>query len=433
MVKRLAASTCVVLCATAAGCDVLTSSFRTNEFSGDPYPILVENTTGALVVGVREAGSDADRIAVLDVMSPWTLIDRGPDVEQSIDSTTLTLMGARMPGGELTLPRAAFVDKRILNLHPCDLSVQECTVGPAGGERPFSALVGLDSFGGDALRLRLSSDEIFVLPDIAGDDIRRGRSCDAVFPSPFRGGGTLVIGGTEVSFASWRIAIDACIQPSPKRLLAQSARGANAMFVVSTGIGVSMLTVTAYQRYRELDVINIPPVEMLPEVAVSLPSGPIVGNAGTIPSIALVGNSSGNPRAPCRQMWASHLLAARDCEPGDDCPCTDGKKFCGVPGLVELAPAGGIPILVVPDNDRTIQALRTELRPDRPDVDGILGTDALHLLELDLDVPHDRLLARCVDRTLCGARAALPDAEPEARSYVNGCLGSLPGPFTLED
>jgi hypothetical protein len=122
-------------------------------------------------------------------------------------------------------------------------------------------------------------------------------------------------------------------------------------------------------------------------------------------------------------MWASHLLAKHNCLPGDDCPCTNGNTFCPVPAIVELGDP--LTILVVPDSNATLQGLRTELTPDRPEVDGILGADALRALELDVDYPHDRLLARCLDRSVCAARPVL--ANQEARSYVNGCLGAQAG------
>ncbi len=417
------------LCALAlAGCNYLTSSFETNEFSGDPFPILIEDTSGAIIVGVHEEGHTSDRVAVLDVLSPLTIVDRGPDVPASVDTADLTLLGARMPGGELALPRARLVGKQVVALHPCD--EPECHVGSVAAPRLFDALIGLNAFAGDALRLRLADDQIFVLPDIAGSEQRRARSCDAVLPSPFRGGGTLLVGGTEVGFTNWRIAIDTCIAPNPDRLLAQSARGVDVLLVLSTAIGPSLLTATAYERYRQLDA-TLPPREALPQDTVFLPSGPVVGGRTTLPSIALVGNSGSNPRAPCRQMWASHLLATRDCKANDDCPCTDDATFCGVPAMIELQPAAGIPVLVVPDDERALQALRTELRPDRPEVDGILGTAALEALELDIDYTHDRLLGRCIDRVTCGARAALADRA--ARAYVNGCLGDEPGPITLKN
>jgi hypothetical protein len=423
MVKRL------LVCAVAlAGCEYVTSSFETNDFSGDPFPTQVDTSSGAIVVGLREAGSNGDRQAVLEVMSPMTVIDRGADAPASIETTDLTLLGARGPGGPLDLPRATFLAKEVVTLHPCHPA--ECTIGDDTTQLPFNAVLGAPTFAGDALRLRLADDSIFVLPDVAGSDDRRGRVCDAVMDSPFRGGGTLVLGGTEVSFQNWRIAIAACIKPHPARLLTQSARGLDVLLVMSTAIGPSLLSRTAYEHFRELEP-TLPPADMLPQRGALLPSGPIAGGYTTLPSIALVSNSGSNPRAPCRQMWASHLLAERDCVPGDDCPCTGGDKFCAVPAMVEMQPTTGIPVLVVADTEPTLQALRTELRPDQPEVDGILGTQAIEALELDIDYGHDRLLARCVDRTTCGARAALPDRT--ARKYVNDCLDGAPGPIVLED
>jgi hypothetical protein len=425
--------TCLVaaLLANVAGCstviDQVTSGFDTNDFSGDPFPIVVDDTSGAIVVGLQEAGVDAKRSAVLDVLSPVTLIDRGSDVQVSIETTDLTVLGMRASTGELDLPRARFSGKQVVTLHPC--GTPECEVGTVTTPRPFDALIGLDSFAGDGLRLRLADDEIFILPDVAGSDIHRARSCDAVLDSPFRGGGTLVLGGTEVPFTNWRIAIDACIAPNPARLITQSERGVDVLLVASTAVGTSLLSTTAYNRYRELDP-SAPVLETLPSAIVMLPSGAVSGYLTDIPSIALVGNSASNPRAPCRQMWASHLLAARDCELGDDCPCDSGT-FCGVPAIVELAPPARIQILVVSDDEPTLQALRTELRPDRPEVDGILGADALRTLELDIDYQHDRLLGRCVDRRFCGARAALDNQL--SRDYVNGCLDEQPGPIVLID
>jgi hypothetical protein len=423
-----------------AGCssviDKLTSSGATNEFSGDPFPTGIDDSSGAVLVGVQEAGSNAQRIAVLDVLSPLTLIDRGLGVPISIEETDLTVLGARTPGGELDLPRARFTSQQVVTLHPCRTA--ECAVGTGSNPRPFNALIGLDAFTGDALRLRLADDEIFILPDIAGSDERRGRVCDAVLDSPFRGGGTLVIGGTEVPFTNLRTAIDACIAPEPSQTATQAARGLDVLMVASTAIGTSLLSRTAYGRLRELYTvrgITLPTIDMLPEQTVLLPSGPTVGNLTRIPSIALVGNSGSNPRAPCRQMWASHLLGTHDCEPGDDCPCTGSDTICGVPSVTEIQPDLGISILVVPDTEATLQSLRTELRPDRPEVDGILGTEALELLELDVDYTHDRLLARCTDRQRCGARIALSDDTTkfrDSRRFLNGCLADMPGPIVLQ-
>ena len=413
-----------LLVLAASGCDYVTSSFKTNDFSGDPYPILVDRSSGGVVVGMREAAGD--HTAVLDVMSPITLVDRGPDVRVSIAERDLTLLGARFAGSVLDLPRARFSEKTVATLHPCDTAVANCSIGTPASLRSFDALFGLDTFAGDALRLRLGDDQIYVLPDVAGSEVRRSRACDAVLESPYRGGGTLVVAGTELGFSSFRVAIDTCLAPNPARDVPQSKRGADALLVMSTAIGISILDESTYARYRELDPLTIADLATLPDSTVFLPSGPITGKLAEIPSLALVSNFSASPRAPCRQVWASHLLAARNCAPGDDCPCTSPDTYCSAPAMVELAPPTNIPFLIVSDSEPVLQALRAELRPDRPEVDGIVGADILTSVELDLDYAHDRMLARCTNRDVCSTRTFIDgdtDKAASSRFYVNGCLG----------
>ncbi len=420
MVKaRVALATLVAgIAGIATGCGYVTDSFDENGFSGDPHPIIVEMSSGAIVVGLEEQDRLGIRSAVLDVLSPITVIDRGATDPVTIGTHTLTLYGATTQGGELVQPRARFDEKIVVTLHPCDATTATCEIGTPALPRPFDALLGIDAFSSDSLRIRRAAEELFIFPDLAGDDLHRSAACDAVFPSPFRGGGTLLLGGTEITFSNLRIAIDSCLAPNPTAET-QRDRGVDALLVMSTAIGTSLLSASTYERYRQLDA-TAPPLEMLPEDIVFLPSGPVAGRRTTIPSLALVANLSSNPRAPCRQVYAHHLLTRTACTPGVDCPCEDDKTFCAVPAVVELAPPSRLSILVIGDDDRTLQGLRTELRPDRPEVDGILGTDALHALELDIDYPHSRLLARCLDPISCSARVTLSD--DDSRRYVRGCL-----------
>jgi hypothetical protein len=109
-----------------------------------------------------------------------------------------------------------------------------------------------------------------------------------------------------------------------------------------------------------------------------------------------------------------------------DCPCKNGDAFCNVPAILELTPPGGIDVLVVDDTDPTLQALRTELRPDQPEVDGILGTNVLRGAEIDVDYPHDRLIARCPGGN-CSARPGLALAQDVCQ--INRCItGSATAP-----
>jgi hypothetical protein len=404
------------------GCDYITGSFVTNDFSGDPFPVPFQTASGAVIVGLQPEGG-TKHTAVLDVMSPFTVLDPGPNGQPTITYPNVTLLGLDSATGGLDQPRGRFEEPQVLTQHPC--GVPTCTVGATTAPRPFNAILGMNAFSSDALRLDMAADDLFVLPDVSGDDSNRSLACDAVLPQAFRGGGTAIIGGTEIGFANWRVAIDTCMAFDPDPNLLQSQRGANELMVLSSAIGISILDEAGYARYRDV-VMTAPDLSTLPDMTVLLPSGPITGKLTTITSLALVGNSSSNPRAPCRQVYAHHFLTDNNCVEGSDCPCTDAN-FCAVPAIVELEPATPFPVLVVPDADDTLQSLRAELRPDRPEVDGILGTSAIAALELDLDYPHDRALARCVDTSACSARPEL--SGKDRRSSINACLASPPGPI----
>ena len=85
------------------GCTLITDSFLTNEFSGDPFPVHVDATSGALLVGVRQSNETEERVAVLDLLSPFTVsvIDgdpADPRLEPRVSIVDLTLLGERAPG-----------------------------------------------------------------------------------------------------------------------------------------------------------------------------------------------------------------------------------------------------------------------------------------------------------------------------------------------
>jgi hypothetical protein len=342
----------------------------------------------------------------------------------------------------------------LVALHPCadecdaaDPSCDpvECTVCAAdpATRRPFQGIIGADVLAGDAVRLRLGDNQLFILPDIGGDDRARSLDCDAVFRSPYRGGGTLVVSGTELPFGNRRITLQACLGPDRDPVTPSGgtpdpamfrAHGSDALLVVSTSIGISILDESAYERYRlaHADAV-IPTLDALPVDQVYLPSGPVHGRRARLDRLALVATSTSNALSPCRQLYAHRLLTTfklqdRNCkldgngQSSFDCPCKDGGTFCAVPAILELTPPAGIDVLVVPDDEPTLQALRTELRPDQAEVDGLLGSDVLRTAEVDVDYPHDRLVARCPGGS-CSARPQL--AQDGDVCQINRCTTGL--------
>lgn len=384
--------------------------------TGDPFPIGVDLSAGPMLAEVRE-GDGAAQVALIDLSAPITVLDAEPGVllRRFAD---LTLLGRTDTGEQVA---RAHLQLTVTELHVCPDGAP-CQVGAAAAPRTIEAIVGADAFEGGALRVDFAAQELRLFPDIAGEASARGRLCEAVFTRPFAGGGELSPGdsGTRVSFPARRIAVDACLHHDVELEAGLAVdRGADMLFVLSTGIGPTILTESAYERWREAAGGTAPAAADLPEQSVYLPSGPVEGGAGTIDRIALVGGDS-EVRGPCRQVYAHHLLSDRNCAIADDCPCSDGT-FCRVPAIVELEPpSGAIDVLVVPDDDETLQAYRLELRPGSPEVDGILGTAALAPVSMDVDKPHDRLLVRCESASGCRARPEL--IHEGLRDLIADCL-----------
>ena len=384
---------------------------------GDTFPILVDRAAGAFVVDVREDG--VQRRAVVDVMSPLTVVDVPAGTPVQRRGATLTVLGHRSET-DPTLIARAILRPAVLELRPC-ASDAPCKIGGENDEVAIEAVIGADALRGAAIRFQPAVDRLAILPDVAGDSGARDRACDAEVPRPFYGGGTLQVGGTELAFAGLRIALGVCLSPDPTAT-SDELRGTDAALVLSTGLGISIIGEARYEAWRR--VTNGPALESLAEKTALLPSGEVRGRLARFDRLAIVGTSTA-PRGACRTVYAHHLLAERDCAPGDDCPCTSGDRTCATPAILELAPGAPIEAIVVPDRHPLLQALRTELRPEQPEIDGILGVDALATTELDVDYPNNRLLLRCVGAG-CVARPAFRDVGD--RSTIATCISAAPTP-----
>jgi hypothetical protein len=375
---------------------------------GDPFPIHVDLDQGPVLVHVGQPGQ-MPVPATLDVLAPFTLMDPGTGVPVQTESTTLLLYGEKTPGSTEIVERAHFAANVVL-LHPCDQSAPSCTVGQPSAPTPIGAVLGADAVGSSAIRFDFPNHDVFVFPGIAGDDTLRDQECDARFPSPFRGGGTLVLGGADVPFDGRRVAIGACMGTfaPPPPATGPNLSGTNALFVFSTGLGPTILGATPYARYCEVPEHGCnPDASGLPGATVLLTSGPVTGHLSSISNLTLVANPSQTSRGPCGDLYASHCLVDATCAASDPgLALCKNRTPCGAPAAVALS--ASIPIVVVPDDEPTLQALRAELRPDQPEVDGVLGVDAMRALQLDVDYPNNRLLARCdAGQAGCAVRRTL--------------------------
>lgn len=384
------------------------------EVVADRFPIEITLTGGPVIAHVAER-DQAPRLAVIDAMSPLTVLDVAEGEGPSRRGADLTLLGLLADGA--LVPRAHLA-LTVTELHACPAG--PCVVGPDGSTEEIAAVIGADAFDSGAIRFDFAASQLTLFNDVAGEDSARGRLCEAVLARPFRGGGTLLLGGSEIGFPARRIAIGACLSYDTE-LDADlvSDRGSDLQLVMSTGVGPTILSQTAYQQWL---LATDTPATALVDARVHLPSGPIDGQRAFVDRMALVGGDS-EVRGPCRQVYAHHLLSVRDCTDGDDCPCPDGSSVCRIPAVVELAPVGGIEVLVVADDHPTLQALRAELRPETAEVDGILGTGTLLATSVDVDTPHSRVLVRCERSDGCQIRPEL--ITPALRGLVQDCLARV--------
>jgi hypothetical protein len=376
-------------------------------------------STGPVLINLSTGDDTPTLTATIDTLSPVTIIDSAvpgaPVPDQRRRSLTLTLLAS---GADVEpIPRARFGGVSTLDLHVCnsgDTVESYCQIGLDAATRDLQGILGADLLSRNAVRFGFRDQLMSFFPDIGGSNEDRSVLCEAAFPEPFYGGGTMVVGGAEISFSGRRPAVGACFFDRTAEL-AQGrvcpttgvAQGIDGLFVVSTGLGITILTESTYERYRLLHP-EAPGIGALGTITVQLPAGPLAARLTVVDDLAVVGEASNN-RGPCSERYANDFLSrCRSCEGvAEGCPCGD-RDFCQAGAVVELA--GPLQVAVVPDSEPIIQALRAELRPDLPEVSGILGATALETLELDVDYPNNRMLARCVDPLACAVRPAVVTA-----------------------
>jgi hypothetical protein len=362
----------------------------------DPFPIRVDLGRGPVALAIDTG--DGPVPAVIDTATPLTVLDPfepGVTVPAARRrKVTVTLVGLD-DAGQATIPRARFPDTSALELHPCPDDAL-CRVGMGDDTVEFRAIVGADILARSAARFDFPSSELRFFPDTSGDAAQLGDNCHAVIGRAFAGGGTLLVGGTEVVFGGWRPVVGACLdeEGAPD----DAERGTDALMVLSTGLGVSVLAASAYQRYAAAS--GGPALESLPAGTLHLPSGAADVRLGQVGTLALVGslgndNEDEADRGPCRELHLNRVMSARACDdPGlADCPCPDQARFCSTAAAVDLDRS--IDVAILEDGHPVLQALRDELRPETPELDGILGTAALASLRLEFDYLNDRMLMRC--------------------------------------
>jgi hypothetical protein len=193
------------------------------------------------------------------------------------------------------------------------------------------------------------------------------------------------------------------------------ATGLDLSLVLATGAGPLVLTDAAWARVATiLTARGEPPPPLSAGMALHMASWPtpIPARWSALPRFALVDLEAGTAAdpGPCVELgrarrieWVVNAQAAAAeavmMSNGDTAACVqvcdtdraEPDKAQNSAAYVELG--GMIPVAVVTDTEPYLQALRADVRPEGPEVDGLVGAGALAGARLELDYRSEQVRA----------------------------------------
>lgn len=231
--------------------------------------------------------------------------------------------------------------------------------------------------------------------------------CAGVFGARPQGGGLLETADGTATLPPTRLVLGVCLVPEvfdrskadPSLPPAQQQHGAAtisgvpAEAVVSTGLGVTVVSATLADRLRA----RLGGTVSERAGTLSLPGGSAAVTLLDLPRLALV---SGETRelGPCGELALRRrlLLAGTVGLTAEDQALLDDKKINGASAALLAA---RVEVAVLADESDLLQGLRQELRPATASIDAVLGGDVLKAFEVELDYPASRVILRCAEQT----------------------------------
>jgi hypothetical protein len=225
-----------------------------------------------------------------------------------------------------------------------------------------------------------------------------------------------------------------------------NATGVDLSLVLATGAGPMVLSEDAWARVEaSLTARGTAPPALSAAEPLHMASwpAPIPARWSVLPRYALIDLEAGTAAdpGPCVELgrarrieWVVQKQALAFAAGATNAECVqlcdtdraESGKAQNSAAYIELA--GAIPVAVVKDTEAFLQALRFDIRPEGPEVDGLVGAGALDGARLELDYRSDqpRAIFSCEEEGTAGCHAAgrcprLPDHEQE-----HTCFGHEP-------
>jgi hypothetical protein len=223
------------------------------------------------------------------------------------------------------------------------------------------------------------------------------------------------------------------------------ATGVDLSLVLATGAGPLVLSKAAWARVSGQPVAAAA-MTAAPLLMASWPTPIPVVLWTTIPRFALVDLEAGTSAdpGPCVELgrarrieWMEHDQQAHPDVAACVQPCDTDPRETNLAqnSAAYLELGGSIPVAIVEDTEPFLQALRFDIRPEGPEVDGLLGAGALAGTRVELDYLNDgpRAIFSCeadAAPEACHAASHCPRLPDQSQSHFCFGLPAHPLPAT---
>ena len=430
---------------------------------------------GALVAFAGLPGAPQSFPMVIDTGSPFTILAAPPGASAQTNPGSWNLYGAAFsasmsaplrasfrgwdvigaplyPAGDATFPPLGVLGADLLRGYSVEFRFgAPC---PAGGPALCSSMTFWGHLNEDASLLEDAGYAVINFAAFGGGEITAEGDPDFL---GLRG---------PLDVPPTRVVLRACAMPnafapdtgSPGLSVAgctngqralEQASGVDLSLMIDTGVGPLVLSASAWARVVAAAAqaqptpitLPLPPAvpSQLPPLYVATWWKPIdVLVWATIPRFVLINLEAGpdNDPGPCVELGRSRrteivsyqnqvVAAAAPALCGAQCDVDPNNTGEAANSAAYLEISGQIPVAVISDGDPFLQGLRLDVLPEGPQLDGLVGANALGRSRLELDYlsSPSRAVFSCDtdDREACWAAARCPQLPDQ--SSVRYCFG----------
>ena len=393
----------------------------------------------------------------VDTGSPLTVSDGSADGTHDTVSRNFDILGAPPAADPMRAPpvRARF---RGINMVPVALGA----VGDAA-TRP-QAVFGGDLMRGFSVEFRFGVPDLTFWPNQRADDgFLEDVGYAVIHFTPFGGGEITAHGSADflgqrgpLNVDPTRIVFRACAAPAAfdpaiptqeaccdRRDAITHATGAPLSLLLATGVGPLILSRSAWDRVRPQLGLDVP-AETPGQLYLAGAATPLSVSWALLPPaahLALVNqeSSAATDAGPCvdlararRIEWVAYRqvgnLEVAECVQPCDTDPNDTQKAQNSAAYVEVGGVIGneIPVAILPDTDPLLEGLRSDIRPEGPELDGIIGAGVLARTRLEVDYRSSgmRAIFSCddtSDRNQCFIGARCPRLPDQTQKHA--CFG----------